>query len=70
MNNNEIHIGDLILQKLKKEKRTVEWLAGEIEVEASTLRRRLKKKSIDTDLLYCISNTLHCNFFQYYHEKI
>jgi hypothetical protein len=66
MNNNEIHIGDLILQKLKDEKRSVAWLAGEIDVEPSTLRKRLKKKSIDTELLRQISDALFYSFFKYY----
>ena len=69
MNNNEIHIGDLILQKLKDEKRTVEWLADEIRVDPSNLRKRLKKKSMDTELLRNISKALRFWFFQYYNDN-
>jgi len=69
MNHYEIHIGDIILQKLKDEKRSVAWLAGEISVEPSALRKKLKKQSMDSALLQRISNTLCCNFFQYYDTK-
>ena len=58
MNNNEIHIGDLIIQKLKEKKRSIRWLAGEILVDPSNLRKRLKKKSMDTELLRNISKAL------------
>jgi len=67
MINYEIDIGYLILQKLKEEKRSIRWLAGEILVDPSTLRKRLKKQSMDSALLQHISNVLRCNFFQYYH---
>jgi len=69
MNHYEIDIGCLVLQKLKAEKRSIRWLAGEILVDPSTLCKRLKKKSLDTELLHRISNVLHCNFFQYYDIK-
>ena len=69
MNNNEIHIGEIILQKLKDEKRSVAWLAGETDEEPSTLRRKLKKQTIDTELLRNISKALHFWFFQYYSDN-
>jgi hypothetical protein len=43
MNNNHLPIGDLILQKLKEEKRSVAWLADKICIDPSSLRKRLKK---------------------------
>jgi len=70
MNNPHIHIGDLILQKLKDEKRTVEWLADEIFVDPSNLRKKMKKQSIDSELLHIISKAMHCNFFLYYEVDI
>jgi hypothetical protein len=60
-----IHISKLVLQKLKDEKRTVTWLAREIDKDPSNLRKRLKKGSIDTELLQQISKALHFHFFQY-----
>jgi len=62
----EIEIGKIILQKLKNEKRSVAWLAGEILMDPSNLHKRLKKKSMDSELLYRISQVLNFNFFQFY----
>jgi hypothetical protein len=67
MNNNEIDIGKLILQKLKEENLSVTWLAEKMYIEPSYFHKMLKKKSIDTNLLLNISKVLHYNFFQYYH---
>ena len=69
MNNSNIPIGELILKKLKEEKRSVAWLAREVFVESSTLRKKLKKQSIDTELLRNISKALRFWFFQYYHDN-
>ncbi|MCL2435759.1 MAG: XRE family transcriptional regulator [Lentimicrobiaceae bacterium] len=66
MNNYNIHIGELILKKLKKEKLSVAWLAGKINIDPSNLHKKLKKKSMDTDLLQHISKVLDYTFFQYY----
>ena len=66
MNSNEIDIGKLILQKLDEEGLSVNWLAEKLGKEHSYFHKILKKKSIDTDLLFNISKILHCNFFQYY----
>jgi trehalose-6-phosphate synthase len=60
-----IHIGNLVLQKLKEKKRSVAWFANEIGIDPSNLRKRLKKQSMDTKLLQLISKTLQCSFFQH-----
>jgi len=65
MNNSNIPIGDLILQKLKEEKRSVAWLAGEICIDPSSLRKRLKKNSMNIELLRSISGALNYSFFRY-----
>ena len=66
MNNKDIPIGKLILQQLKANKRSVAWLADEILVDSSNFRKKLKKQSMDSELLHRISKVLHCNFFLYY----
>ena len=68
MKNQDVHIGELILQKLKEEKRSVAWLADKIDTDQRNLRRRLAKKSIDTELLNLISKVLNQNFFDYYKD--
>ena len=66
MSTHHIHIGDLILQKLREEKLSVAWLAAKINIDPSNLHKKLKKKSMDTDLLHQISKVLDYMFFQYY----
>jgi len=58
MSKYHIHIGDLILQKLKDEKLSVRWLARKVNKDPSNLCKMLKKKSIDSDLLQRISQVL------------
>ena len=43
MKNDDVHFGELIKQKLKEEKRSVAWLADEIDTDLSNLRGKLKK---------------------------
>jgi len=69
MRNYDIQIGDLILEKLKEEKRTVRWLAKEMNTDPSNLRKRLNKNSMDTERLRLISKALNYNFFQFYIEE-
>jgi len=69
MNNNEIDIGKLILQKLKEVKRSVAWLAEKIYTDPSSLRKKLKKGSMNTDLLRRISKALNYKFFRHYEDN-
>jgi len=66
MSTHHVHIGELILQKLKEAGHSVAWLAAKTHTDSSTLRRQLKKQSIDTDLLQEISDALHYDFFLHY----
>jgi DNA-binding Xre family transcriptional regulator len=62
MKNNEIHIGNLILQKLEEENRSVAWLAEKIYTDQSNLNKLLKKSSINTATLQKIAKVLKCEF--------
>ena len=71
MNNNILHIGKLVLQKLNDEKRPVAWLAHEITIDESHLRKVLKnQRNIHTDLLFRISIALKHDFFYYYSQLL
>ena len=61
-----IHIGNLIREQLRKDQRSVGWLAREIHCCRNHLYKVFRKPSLDTDLLLCISKAMHFNFFQYY----
>ena len=66
MFNIELHIGTKILSELYRQKRSVSWLAAEIGMDDSTLRKQLKKPDIHSDLLKLISKALDKNMFSLY----
>ena len=66
MNDTNVYIGDIILKKLKEENLSVAWLAGKVGKDPSNLRKALKKNSMNTELLRCITKALKYNFFRYY----
>lgn len=64
----EIHIGNLIRDKLKEKDRSASWLAGRISCDRSNICKILRKTTIDTALLLQISMALETNFFMYYSD--
>lgn len=70
MPNKELHIGELILQKLKEKERSIAWLAQKIGCDASNLGKTLKNsRYIYVDLLFRISIALEEDFFAGYSRK-
>ena len=65
-NESNIHIGQLIHEQLRKDQRSVGWLAREIHCTRNHLYKVFRKSSLDTDLLLRISKAMQFNFFQYY----
>ena len=65
-----IHIGSLIEQELRRQDRSVTWLAGELHCDRTNVYKVFKKKSIDTKLLEDISVILQHNFFLDYAEDV
>lgn len=65
-----IHIGSLIEQELRRQDRSVTWLAGELHCDRTNVYKVFKKKSIDTQLLESISVILLHNFFLDYAEEV
>ena len=61
-----IHIGQLIHEQLRKDHRSVGWLAREIHCTRNNVYKIFNKASLDSDLVLRISNAMHFNFFQYY----
>ncbi|WP_158648470.1 hypothetical protein [Candidatus Symbiothrix dinenymphae] len=66
----EIDIGQQILQKLADKKRSIAWLAREIDRDRGNLSKTLKCNSIHSNLLYDISIALEEDFFALYSKKI
>ena len=62
----EIHIGNLIKQKLRQQERSNAWLARKLFMDSSNVSKMLKRSYIDTDLLLRISLILEEDFFIHY----
>ena len=59
----KVHIGSLIENELKRQKRPAAWLAKEICCDRTNVYKILRKSSIDTELLCRISVALGHDFF-------
>jgi len=66
----EIHIGELITNRLKQEGRSKTWLAKQVNCDPSSLCKLLKKTHIDTELLFHISLVLNYDFFAFYSTSL
>jgi len=66
----KIHIGELILQKLKEEQRTVSWFAKKMNYNRTNIYKIFKKPHIDTVQLLQISLILNHDFFSHYSEYV
>lgn len=65
-----LHIGRLIRQKLEERKQTVVWLAKRLPCSRANIYKILGKYSIDTEVLFRISDILDFDFFHLYSEAI
>ena len=65
-----IHIGSLIEQELRRQDRSVTWLAGGLHCDRTNVYKVFKKKSIDTQLLENICIILRHNFFLDYADEV
>ena len=61
-----VHIGQLIEQELRRQRRSVSWFAKELYCDRTNVYKLFRKESIDTLLLYRISCILFHDFFKYY----
>ncbi len=61
--NEELHIGKMIRQVLKKQGRSITWFANELHCCRTNVYLIFSKQHIDTELLTRISKILGHNFF-------
>ena len=67
----KIHMGRLILQKLKEQERSIAWLARQLSCDDANLGRVLRdSKYIHSELIYRISEVLKENLFAYYDAEL
>ena len=62
----QVHIGQIIKQKLKEQGRTAVWLAQQIPCTHNHVFKIFRKHALSTDLLQRISHILDYNFFQHF----
>ena len=65
-----IHIGHLIEAQLKRDERSVSWLARQIPCTRNHVYKIFRKASLDCALLLRISKVMQFNFFQYYTQQV
>jgi len=66
----QIHIGNLIRDELRRQGHTNAWLMERIGVSERTLQRLFNKPSIDTQLLFIICRTLGNDLFRPYSDLL
>ena len=65
-----IFIGEEIKKVVKERKVTVSWLARELGCHRTNIYRIFDSASVDTDILFRLSNILKYNFFDMYSNQI
>jgi len=69
--NEEISIGEIIIQKLKEKGKNISWLSQKIKCDKSNLYKILNNKNYDyCKLLYTISKAMNEDFFSYFSDKL
>lgn len=66
----QIHIGNLIREELRRQGHTNEWLMDKIGVNIRTVNKIFLKQTIDTSRLYQISKALNTDFFSIYSDSL
>ena len=63
MDNQTIHLGNMIKRELKAQGRSVSWLARTIHKERSSIYKLFERNSLDVELLIRISIVMDHDFF-------
>ena len=66
----EIHIGKIIKEELRRQKKTNQWLAEQLSINIRTVNKIFLKQIIDTEQLFMISHVLEKDLFKLYSEKL
>ena len=65
-----IHIGKEIEAELRRQERTISWLARKLVCDRSTVYAIFQRQSINTEVLLQISLILNVNFFKLYLKEL
>ncbi len=63
-------IGELIKQELKKQGKTSVWLSRQLGCHRTNIYKIYERSSIDTAMLFHISQLLNTDFFKVYSEAL
>lgn len=66
----DVIIGKVIEEELRRQERTVVWLASRLSCNRTNVYKLFNRTSIDAELLLKISNILSTNFFTYYTNRL
>lgn len=66
----QICIGKIIEEELRRQERTVTWLSRQIHCDRRNIYDIFSRACIDTDLLYKLSVVLHTDFFSYFSTRL
>lgn len=66
---NVVFIGKEIHRELKRQGRSGVWLARQLPCSNNHVYKLFSKKTMDTDLLWRISDIMDINFFRLYMDK-
>ena len=66
----ELHIGFEVIKELRRQKRSVSWLAEEIGCDNSNLGKQLNKQHLSSELMFRISSALGKDFFKLFSETL
>jgi hypothetical protein len=70
MKYDRVHIGSVIKEEVKRQKKTFTSFAKEIGIQKQNVEKKIfSQQGLDTDFLMLISEKLDCDFFEYYHPK-
>lgn len=67
---NDIFIGRLIENELRRQQKSVVWLARQLECNRTNIYKIFDRQSIDSELLLRISRALSHNFFTHYTSRL
>lgn len=66
----QIHIGNLIRDELRRQGHTNQWLANRIGITPRTLQKLFNKSSLDTQQLLTICRALGIDLFRHYSDSL
>lgn len=65
-----IHIGLIIKEELRRQKKTNQWFAEQLCINIRTVNKIFIKEIIDTEQLFFISQILKTDLFKYYSQEL